>query len=269
MLEELLPPELSIPFTTALGRVENGEPVRFGPIDLPGEKTKTSVSILVERMRLFNDQKDFTLVFLDEETRVKPVKKTDFDLQQSMLRISELKEELDFNQARLNSTLEELEASREELQCSNEELQASNEELQSTNEELESVNEELQSVNTEYQKKIQVLTQTNHDLDNFISSSNIATIFIDHDLHIRRFTPTAAGLTGLLPHDLGRLITDLSHPLLGEAADAARAILAGQQIVEKSIKNGPASQTILRANPYLLKNGSHTGAIISFIPLTT
>jgi len=264
-LADLLPGELSIPFTTALGRVEKGKPVRFGPIPLTTNKTKHNVSLLVEALHLMKDGRNYLLVFIEEEPRSASTEKTAFDLHQSMLRIRELEEELEFNKARLESTCEELEASREELQTSNEELQAANEELQSTNEELESVNEELQTVNGEYQCKIQELTKTNEDLDNFISSADIATIFLDPDLRIRRFTPTAARLTGLLAHDLGRSITDLSHPLLAEAANAARLVLAGEPKFEKSLPRDEPGIVILRATPYTLKNGARTGTTVSFI----
>lgn len=266
-LEDLLPNELSIPFTTALKRVTKGKPVRFGPITLQSQKPKNSVSLLVETLHLIKDAKNFTLVFIEKENKSTSVGKTAFDLHQSMLRIRELEEELEFNKARLNLTREELEASREELQTSNEELQAANEELQSTNEELESVNEELQTVNSEYQSKIQTLTKTNDDLDNFISSAGIATVFLDLDLRIRRFTPTAARLTGLLPHDLGRSITELSHPLLAEVVNAARLILEGHQKIEKSLPRDEPGVIILSATPYTAQNGSITGSTVSLIPV--
>ena len=88
----------------------------------------------------------------------------------------------------LQATIEELEPRTRKLQATNEELLAGNEELQSTNEELQSVNEELHTVNTEYQSKILELTELNNDLDNLIASTRIATLFLDEDLTVRRFT---------------------------------------------------------------------------------
>jgi two-component system CheB/CheR fusion protein len=154
------------------------------------------------------------------------------------------------------------------LQTSNEELQASNEELQSANEELESVNEELQTLNTDHQFKIQELTKAKEDLDNFISSADIATIFLDPDLHIRRFTPSAARHTGLLPHDIGRAIAALSHPLLVQAAEAARRILAGAEFIESNLPGAGGETIHLRAKPYMSKDGARAGATISLIPIT-
>lgn len=266
-LEDLLPDELSIPFTTALGRVQIGNPVRFGPITLQSKKSRRAVTILVETLHLVKDDRDYVLVFIDEDRKTTSTGKTAFDLHQSTLRIRELEEELEFNKSRLDATCEELEASREELQTSNEELQAANEELQSTNEELESVNEELQTVNSEYQCKIQDLTKSNEELENFISSADIATLFLDPDLRLRRLTPGATQLTGLLPHDLGRPVTDFSHPLLAEAAAATRLILAGRPKVEKSIPHTKSDTLLLRATPFVRKNGCRSGATISYIPI--
>ena len=98
-----------------------------------------------------------------------------------------LKDELRFTRENLQATIEELESSNEELQATNEETVASNEELQSTNEELQSVNEELHTVNAEYHRKIGQLRDLNDDMDNLLRSSDVAVLFLDADLCIRRF----------------------------------------------------------------------------------
>jgi two-component system CheB/CheR fusion protein len=184
-----------------------------------------------------------------------------------MQRISVLEEELRDSRSRLKAAVEELEASNEELQTSNEELHASNEELQSSNEELESVNEELQTLNNEHQTKIQELSKANEELDNFISSADIAKIFLDSDLRIQRFTPCAARRTGLLPHDHGRAITELSHPLLLKATEAAREILRGQDVVETSFPWETGETMHLRARPYIRKDSARAGAIVTFFSI--
>jgi two-component system CheB/CheR fusion protein len=268
-LADLLPKNLAAAFSTATARVLAEEkPCRFGPIPMEIGGDSASVTLLVESIRPAKDDRVYFLVLIEEAEPGSDVEENSIGLRESMQRIGELEEELRSSRSRLKSAVEELEASNEELQTSNEELQASNEELQSANEELESVNEELQTLNTDHQFKIQELTKAKEDLDNFISSADIATIFLDPDLHIRRFTPSAARHTGLLPHDIGRAIAALSHPLLVQAAEAARRILAGAEFIESNLPGAGGETIHLRAKPYMSKDGARAGATISLIPIT-
>jgi two-component system CheB/CheR fusion protein len=220
----------------------------------------------VDSFRLGKEVESFLLVFLNEGEDGVLIEKSSFDLKSSIQRIVDLEEELRMNKIRLKEVSEELEASNEELQTSNEELQASNEELQSINEEVESVNEELQTVNNECQRKITELTKANEDLDNFVASADIATIFLDLELRIRRFTPAAAKKANLLPHDIGRSITDLSHPLLVMASTAAKRILEGVPKIE-SVSPFKEEQIIMRATPFIQIDGKCSGATVSFITI--
>ena len=117
----------------------------------------------------------------------------------------ELEQELKHTKEFLQTTTEEMQLSQEELKSTNEELQSTNEELQSTNEELssskeemQSLNEELMTVNAEIQVKVNELTQANSDMKNLLNRTEIATIFLDDDLNIRRFTPEATGIFNLI-----------------------------------------------------------------------
>ena len=261
-LTNLLPRDLSAGLTAATGKVLNeGRPFKFGPV----ETGQGSCNVLVESFRAPGQDRTFFLVFFDETEKPLPTEDPPFDLKESMLRIVDLEEELRDSKIRLKAAVEELEASNEELQTSNEELQASNEELQSANEELETVNEELQTLNNEHQSKIADITQINDDLDNFIASTDIATIFLDKGLRIRRFTPKAADKAGILPHDIGREITALAHPLLAHATEAARRILSGETLVESFLPEIGGVKTLLRATPFLHTDGTCGGATVSFI----
>ncbi|MCU7866850.1 MAG: PAS domain-containing protein, partial [Candidatus Thiodiazotropha sp. (ex Lucinoma borealis)] len=118
--------------------------------------------------------------------------------------VEELENELQYTKENLQTTIEELETSNEELKSTNEELQSTNEELQSTNEEMETSKEELQSlneesatVNAELQSRIDELSQTNDDMKNLLDSTEIATLFLDVDLCIRRFTPKVTEIVPL------------------------------------------------------------------------
>jgi len=128
-----------------------------------------------------------------------------------------LDEDLRTTREDLQSTIEELETSNEEFKATNEEMLSINEELQSTNEELETSNEELQSlneelhtVNSQLEFKTAELEATNTDLANLFASTDIATIFLDRELRIRRFTPAAQRLVRVIDSDLGRPFADLA-----------------------------------------------------------
>lgn len=270
-LENLLPRPISITLSAAAGKVlSDGKTFQYGPI-LVGEGPEAfSVSVLVEAFHPEKEDQVFLLVFIEEIAKTAQVEQVGFKLKDSILRISELEDELRGSKLRLKVTVEELEASNEELQTSNEELQSSNEELQSSNEELESVNEELQNLNSEHQAKIVELTKAHEDLDNFISCADIATIFLDSGLLIRRFTPAAAARTGLMPHDVGREISAFSHPLLIEAARAATLILAGgTPRIESSFPGEKGDTMLMRAVPFIRKDGTRTGAAVTFIQINS
>lgn len=128
------------------------------------------------------------------------------ELDASRDHIRQLEIDLRYSRENLQSTIEELETSNEELQATNEELIASNEELQSTNEELHSVNEELYTVNSEHQHKISELAELNQDMNHLLDNTDVATVFLDRDLRVRRFTSRVESLFDFVSHDIGRPI---------------------------------------------------------------
>src|SRR5207237_9097699 len=129
-------------------------------------------------------------------------------------------DEIQFLKEQLNATVEQYEAANEELKASNEELQAVNEEMRSAAEELEtskeelqSVNEELTTVNHELKSSVEDLSRANTDLNNLMASTDIGTIFLDRQLRIERFTPSAQKIFNLLPADMGRPLSDITSKL--------------------------------------------------------
>ncbi len=141
--------------------------------------------------------------------------------------ISALEHELKTTKDDLQQTIEDLRAANEELMSVNEELQSSNEEMETSKEELQSLNEELTTANGQLESKIAELEATTNDLDNLLISTDIATLFLDPELRIRRFTPAAVALFSLIPSDVGRPIADVAQKfsdpaLLGDAARAMR-----------------------------------------------
>lgn len=169
----------------------------------------------------------------------------------SGLHVESLEEELSYTRQNLQAAIEELEATNEELQATNEELIASNEELQSTNEELHSVNEELYTVNAEYQKKNTELQELNNDIEHLLNGTDVATIFLDRELCIRKFTPRIAETFALLPQDLGRSIRSFSHDLTYDTlvADIERVLRDGAAIESQTFDSRDRCY-FLRLLPY-------------------
>lgn len=185
-------------------------------------------------------------------------------------RIADLEGELQFSKENLQATIEELETSNEELQATNEELLASNEELQSTNEELQSVNEELHTVNSEHQLRIFELTELNNDLDNLLTSSDLATLFLDDALTVRKFTPAFAELLNLMDSDIGRPIASLPHRLQNvDLQEIADEVQKTQKEIEIEVSSPGGRLFLLRALPYHIGPKIFSGIIITLIDITS
>ena len=188
------------------------------------------------------------------------------------LRVVELEQELTRLREELQTTREEMQTSQEELKSSNEELQSTNEELQSTNEELttsreemQSLNEELQTVNAEQQFKMDELARANNDMRNLLNSTEIVTVFLDNDLHIRRFTTGANKLFKLIPGDVGRPLSDIRSDLLyPEMIEEAREVLRTLVFSERQIAATDRRWFSVRIMPYRTMDDVISGVVITF-----
>lgn len=183
--------------------------------------------------------------------------------------IMRLEEELKESKEHLQATIEELETSNEELQATNEELMAANEELQSSNEELQSVNEELYTVNNEFQDKLAEMTDLNDDLNNFIQSTQIATLFLDMDFNIKRFTDAIVPLIKITSNDTGRYIGDLTHSFLDfNLVETARELVDNLQPVERELVTNKGEFFLLRAKPYRTAKKDVNGTVFTWFDVT-
>src|SRR5476649_179419 len=191
-------------------------------------------------------------------------------------RLAELEQELLRVRGESRATHEEMQTSQEELRSANEELQSTNEEMQSTNEELttskeemQSMNEELQTVNTELQVKVDELSHASNDMKNLLDSTDIATLFLDKELNVRRFTPQATKIIKLIAADAGRPITDLASGLrYPELADYAREVLRKLAAVEKPISAHDGRWFTVRIMPYRTMDDRINGVVITFANIT-
>ncbi len=168
------------------------------------------------------------------------------------------------------TALEELKSSNEELQSVNEELQSSNEELEASKEELQSVNEELHTVNSELSAKVDALDHANSDLQNLFNATNVATVFLDRDLHIRTFTPAVGRLFNIRPSDRGRPITDLSGPLnMPDLAADVATIMQGTPHIERQIsRSDELGHFLVQFAPYRNVGKVVEGVVVTFVDVT-
>ena len=188
----------------------------------------------------------------------------------------ELERELEQARQEVQTTREEMQTSQEELKSTNEELQSTNEELQSTNEELttskeemQSMNEELQTLNRELQAKVDELSLASNDMKNLLDSTDIATLFLDDGLNVRRYTPQAAKIIKLIPSDVGRPITDITTDLVyPEFTDDVREVLRTLVFVEKQVVTRDGRWFAARIMPYRTLENRIDGVVITFLNIT-
>jgi two-component system, chemotaxis family, CheB/CheR fusion protein len=175
----------------------------------------------------------------------------------------------------LRGTIEELKTANEELRSANEEYMSTNEELKSANEELEtsreelqSVNEELTTLNTEAQKKNEDLTTLNNDMQNLLNATGVATVFLDEQLRIRRFTPAATRLFKFIDSDVGRPVEDISSPLKDNIlVKSARQVLENLIPVDQEVQTTDGKWYSLRIRPYRTMDNSIAGVVVSFVDI--
>ena len=164
---------------------------------------------------------------------------------------------------------EELQSANEELQSTNEELQSANEELTTSKEEMQSMNEELQTVNAEMQSKLDDLALAQSDLKNLLNSTEIAMLFLDQSLNVRRFTDRAAKIINLRDSDIGRPLSDLTTSLQYPALpDDAHETLRTLVFSEKQIQSSDQRWFSVRIMPYRRLDNVIDGAVITFVDIT-
>ncbi|RYD36494.1 MAG: PAS domain S-box protein [Verrucomicrobiaceae bacterium] len=187
----------------------------------------------------------------------------------------QLEEELEETRRRLRdleeehgASLEELKAGNEELQSMNEELRSAGEELETGREEVQSVNEELQTVNQELKSRVEELSRSNSDLQNLMAATDIATVFLDRELRIQRWTPQAMTLFNFIPADMGRPLSDLSHRLDYPGIDSdARRVLERLIPVEQEVRAGDRWY-LGKLQPYRTVDDRIAGVALTFVDIS-
>jgi len=275
MLREGLRAEFHLAFLQAN---KQSEPVVLRNLKVSANGSAQTVNITIQKIEqpeslngaiiiVFNDVPGIVANTSDSTTDAKDLVK---------LSRSDFEKQLQQAREERQSLIEEMQASQEELKSANEELQSSNEELQSTNEELtsskeemQSLNEELQTVNAELQIKLDDFVRVDNDMKNLLNSTDVATLFLDKDLKIRRYTNQATKFFKLIKSDIGRPFTDqVSDLLYPEMASDALNVLKTLVLIEKQIQGKNGQWFSVRIMPYRTFDDRIDGLVITFINIT-
>lgn len=262
--------DLSIALNAAIRKAnKENTKITLNNIRIKKENAEKNVNIFIRPAT----RDGYMLIVFSESHEVPFVKSTtEFTPQNSedaVSYISELEEELKETRANLQLTVESLETANEELQSSNEELLSANEELQSSNEELQSLNEELHTLNTEHQLRIKELIELNDDLNNYFRSSELAQIFVDRELRIRKFNPTAVKMVNLIETDIGRPIDHISTNIRNiNLVGSINSVIKTGNSVEREVFLNNNTISLMRILPYVRQDQSIDGVVITFIDIS-
>ena len=276
-LMSLVQPELRLELRTALYQaVQSGKSVEARRVQVARDGRPVFVNMIVRPVPASENNGPLVLVLFDEvEATMAAEGAENHDAARDPVMV-QLEDELRRTKEQLQLTIEQAETSTEELKASNEELQAINEELRSTTEELEtsreelqSINEELITVNYELKLKVEETGHVNDDLQNLVTSTDLATVFVDRGMAIKRYTPRAAEIFNLRPSDLGRSLLDLTHRLdYAQLADDAALSFQSLQLIEREVTGEGGRTYLARMLPYRTTEDIIGGAVLTFVDIT-
>ncbi|MBZ0328921.1 PAS domain-containing protein [Halomonas sp. ANAO-440] len=274
---KLVREELRLELRAALATAnQRGRPVRSQPIRirLDGERRQVIMHVRPAEEQEDQGQQGLALVIFEErtESRVEAAGRATGDASST----AELEAELELNKQRLQTVIEDYESGQEDMRAANEELQSANEELRSTMEELETSKEELQSMNEELttvsqenRDKVEELSQLSNDLQNLLSATGIATIFLDPELHILRFTPQVGRLFNIRVADIGRPLSDLTHRLgYDQLIGDSQEVLARLEPIDREVEDIEGNWYLTRVRPYRSTSDQIAGVVITFVDIT-
>ena len=260
------------------GGGDGGGAVRSKAVEMEIEGVKRRVVLRVSPA-VDPEVQGFYLVIFDEQAAAAGRKEGEEGQavgEEGAATVDELEAEIELYRDRLRGVIEEYESGQEEMQASNEELQSANEELRSTLEELEtskeelqSMNEELATVNQENRHRVEELAQLSNDLQNLLAATDIATLFLDRELRIVRFTPQVGELFNIRHTDRGRPLSDLTHHMGDlELVEDARRVLDRLVPMEREVEDEGGRWYLARVLPYRAADDRIEGVVVTLIDIT-
>ena len=284
-LLKVVRPELQMELRSALFQAfEKGKSIVSAPVrmDFNGKAERVLIGVRPDKRNIESNRehnRKALVTFMEDESEAGDAHQ-ESTKDKAVLQGDELRQQLEIEvlhlRGRLQTTIEEFNSSQEQMTAANEELQSINEEYRSTTEELEtskeelqSLNEELQTVNTELNHKFQEVSRAHSDLENLMDATQIATLFLDRDLNIKRYSPGMERLFNIRSTDLGRPISDFTHKLRYQAlVDDAKTVLEKLTILERETASPQSGSLLIRLLPYRTVDKQIDGVVISFVDIT-
>ena len=269
--------ELRAELRTAIYQAKSSrKPIKTQAVPVRRGDSRIFVEMTVQYFEEGGKEAALTLVMFDEVPE-KPLRSPpqsaalgdQLVINQLESEIKQLKEDLQGTIEQTEISTEELRALNEEQQAINEELRSATEELETSKEELQSINEELTTVNFELKAKVDETGMVNNDLQNLITSSDIATVFVDRNLLVKRFTPKAASIFNLINSDIDRPLLDITHkldyPLLQVDAEA---MMNDFKLIERPVNSSNGRHYLAQIRPYRTSDNEVNGAVLTFVDVT-
>ncbi len=274
---DLVRPDLREELHTLITRAADQSTPQLSPfIAVTFNGTPHQVAILAHRRPQDPRGSHFLITFLDGGPI--PADATLLSQEPSDATVRELRQKLRHAEQRVEtmrdehySIHEDLRAANEELQSLNEEYRSTTEELETSKEELQSINEELQTVNNELKAKLEEISRAHSDLENLMEATDVATLFLDRELRITRFTPRLSEIFKVRTRDFDRPIGDLTHSLDYDTLEQdARRVLTQREMIERETQDRDGHTYVARLSPYRLSGGRDVdGVVITFVDVTS
>ncbi|MBS0234813.1 MAG: PAS domain-containing protein [Proteobacteria bacterium] len=274
---DIVRPELRLDLRAGLHRAfEQNQSTLTIPIPVRFNGDVHNVGLQVRPVLRENQTKAALVLFLEGGPAERTLDTNLTDDAASSTVVTQLREELLATREHLRASRDQYEAVTEELRASNEELQSMNEEYRSTSEELEtskeelqSINEELQTLNNELKMKLESVSRAHNDLQNLMAATDLATLFLDPEMRINRFTPRLAQIFNVVAGDEGRPISDFTHRLkYDDLTRDAKRVLADLTAIEKTIESTDQRWFLLRIRPYRTLDDRIEGVVVTFVDIT-
>ncbi len=129
--------------------------------------------------------------------------------------------------------------------------------------------EEMQTVNAELQSKIEQLSQSTSDMKNLLNGTQIATIFLDGGLRVKRFTAQASQVVSLIADDVGRPISHFATKLTYDRlVQDAKEVLATLVPKEVQVQASDSCWYNMRILPYRTADNVIDGVVMTFADTT-